>query len=497
MMAAAINWVLALLTGGLLVLLFPPFGDTMLAPFALVPLMVAAVREANWRMRFAFGYAAGFVYWFGLTNWIHATLAKYGGVGPVGAWALFALLCLAKAVQMGAFSALARPVMGGRFGIPALAALWVAIEWTQVHVGFEWLNLGNAGSAMSVLARLAPVTGVWGLSFAFALMSAVIAGIVLRRRLVSVWLLGFGLLGLLPGLPAPERGYRSVIAVQPNLDDDTVWSPELIRSVSGRLAELSLSPAFGRRADFIVWPEMPLTLRDGDPDFALLAAGVTTASGAALLTGGVSRGFNQLPYNSAILVGPDGRKISRYDKVNLVPFGEYVPGPFEFLVNKISNEAGDYRPGDRVVVSAMGGHRSGTFICYEAVYPDFVRRFALGGAEVLFNISNDSWAGSAAARHQHLEVARMRAAENRRWLVRVTNDGVTAAIDPAGRIAGVLPEAREAAARMRFSYRSELTFYTRFGDWFVGLCAVGALVSLAAQCEALLRRIGLIKPLRS
>ncbi len=473
-----LNWVLALLSGGLLVLLYPPYNLTLLAPFALVPLLLATVREPRWKLRLAMGYAAGFLYWFGLTNWIHSTLAKYGGVGPLGAWALFVLLCLAKAVQMGVFAALAGRVYAKPFGIPAVAALWVVIEWTQVWVGFEWLNLGNAGAEMSVLARVAPITGVWGMSFAFALMSGVITGLFLKRRLVSLWLLGFGLLALLPDLPEPTRGNKSAIVVQPNLQDDTIWSSELVANVSNHLAELSLSPVLGREDfDFIVWPEMPLTLRDVDPDVQALAARVTTASGAALLLGAVARSFDQLPYNSALLVGPDGKQISRYDKINLVPFGEYVPKPLDFLVNKISTEAGDFQAGTKVVVSASKGHRSGTFICYEAVYPDFVRKFVLGGAEVLFNLSNDSWAGSVSARHQHLQIARMRAAENGRWLVRVTNDGVTAAIDPAGRLVDALPEAHEAAARFRFQYRGDLTPYTRYGGWFVALCA---LVSVAA-----------------
>ena len=471
-LGAALNWVLALLSAGLLVALYPPYGFTFLAPVALVPLIVAAAREPVWKRRFALGYTAGFVYWFWLTNWVQATLAHYGGTGTAGAWALFVLLCLAKAVQAGLFAGFAGPCMAGTLGIPVVAALWVAIEWTQVHIGFEWLNLGNAGSDMSLLSRLAPVTGVWGMSFAFALMSAVIAGVLLRRRLVSVWLLGFGLLAVLPDLPEAERGSRAAVAVQPNLDDDIVWTPELATAVEARLSELSLSPVIGRDADFIVWPEMPAPFRYGEPEFMELVSRVARSSGASLLTGAVARSFNELPFNSALLVGSDGNVISRYDKINLVPFGEYVPPVFGLIVSKISTEAGDFRPGNRVVVPTARGRKSGAFICYETVYPDFVRQFALQGAEVLFNISNDSWSGRADARRQHLQIARMRAVENGRWLIRVTDNGVSAAIDPAGRITSALPELRQGAARFRFSYRSGLTFYTRFGDWFVAVCWV-------------------------
>ena len=155
-----------------------------------------------------------------------------------------------------------------------------------------------------------------------------------------------------------------------------------------------------------------------------------------------------------------------------MPFGEFVPWPFGVLTNKISTEAGDFAAGDSVVVSPVGDHKIGAFICYESVFPNFVRQFAAGGAEVLFNISNDGWFGKSAARAQHLEIVRMRAAENRRWILRSTNDGITATIDSAGRLRGALPNYIESASRTGYSYVKETTFYTRHGDWFAIVCAV-------------------------
>jgi apolipoprotein N-acyltransferase len=170
-----------------------------------------------------------------------------------------------------------------------------------------------------------------------------------------------------------------------------------------------------------------------------------------------------------------------------VPFGEFVPWPFGFA-KKISTEVGDFQPGEKVVVWPVGEHNIGTFICYESVFPSFVRQFAADGAELLINVSNDSWFDKSAARLQHLEIVRMRAAENRRWLLRSTNDGVTGTIDPAGRLLGTLPNYVEAASRTGYSYVKETTFYTRHGDWFPVLCTVlgagilaGALVKRRAQ----------------
>jgi apolipoprotein N-acyltransferase len=159
-----------------------------------------------------------------------------------------------------------------------------------------------------------------------------------------------------------------------------------------------------------------------------------------------------------------------------VPFGEFVPWPLGYLAHKISTEAGDFKPGTRVIVSQENGHRIGTFICYESVFPSFIRKFVLQGAEALFNLSNDSWFGNSAARHQHLEIVRMRAVENRRWILRATNDGITAAIDPAGRVTREATSFEAVSARVNFSYRTDTTFYTTSGDWFVALCAVIALI---------------------
>jgi len=210
---------------------------------------------------------------------------------------------------------------------------------------------------------------------------------------------------------------------------------------------------------------------DADIRLRGYVAGLAHASNAYLLLGVVSFTHQNAPLNSAIVIASDGTQVSRYSKVNLVPFGEFVPWPFGFI-KRITTEAGDFLPGSDVVVSPVGRHKIAAFICYESVFPNFVRRFAAGGAEVLFNISNDGYFGKSAARMQHLEIVRMRAAENRRWILRSTNDGITATIDPAGRLRGSLPGFVEAASRSGFTYINTRTFYTDHGDWFPILCGL-------------------------
>jgi len=204
---------------------------------------------------------------------------------------------------------------------------------------------------------------------------------------------------------------------------------------------------------------------------------------AAVLSGIVAHAADGSPLNSALMMSPNGAVVSRYDKVNLVPFGEFVPWPFGLVTRKVSTEAGDFAAGNKVVVTSVDSHRTGTFICYESVFPSYIRRFAADGAEALFNISNDSWFGKSQARYQHLQIVRMRAAENSRWILRATDNGITAAIDPAGRVVRTAEEYAELSARFSFRYRRNLTFYTRFGDWFVLLCA---LIAAAAIMSAVL-----------
>jgi apolipoprotein N-acyltransferase len=489
-----LNLILALSSAGLLVLVFPPFGFVWLAPIALAPLLVACAREDRWKWRFALGYIAGVVYWFGICHWIQWTLAHHGGMGGALAWVLFAMFCLAKALQTGLFALGAGAVIRKWYAAPAIAAMWTALEWSHRFTGFEWLNLGNAASDMALLPlRLAPVTGVWGISFLLALTGAVIACAVVAMTMntgqrPAVWLFAVPGLLLFPNLPAPQHGTAIAAVVQPNIDDESVWTDELLASTERQMRLFSLTAA-GRNgaAAVIVWPEVPAPFYETDRPFIDLVSSIAKEAHASVLTGVVARTASGEPLNSALLVDENGSRVSRYDKVNLVPFGEFVPWPFGLVTQKVSTEAGDFAAGSRVVVSSVGAHKIGTFICYESVFPNYIRQFTAAGAQVLVNISNDSWFGKTAARYQHLLLVRMRAAENDRWIVRSTNDGISGVIDPAGRVGRTLTEYQEMAARVEFNYIGDETFYTRHGDWFVLLCwlvSIGAVASAALPHRA-------------
>jgi len=483
-----LNLLLAIFSAALLVLCFPRFNLVWLAPVALTPLLVALARERRpWR-RFALGWITGVVYWCGVCYWVEIVLAVHGDMGKPLALAMFVLFCVAKALHMGVFALLAGILMRRWWAVPAVAAWWVTVEATHGSLGFAWLALGNAGVDMGLPMRLAPYAGVYGLSFVFVTMSVALALAILRRpRRQLAWLAPLALLPLMPAMPPPIPGHDAALLVQSDISETQDWTPEILVQTVRDQAALTLRGALqpGRQLpSIIVWPEVPAPYYyEQDAGFRNYINNLARMTQAYILLGTVAHTPHGAPLNSAQLVSPTGSPLTRYDKVNLVPFGEFVPWPFNYVAGKVSSEVGDFAAGRQVVVSQVGKHQIGAFICYESVFPGFVRKFVAGGAEVLFNLSNDGWFGQSAARLQHLNIVRMRAAENRRWILRSTNDGITAVIDPAGRIRGNLPPNTRATEYAGFNYISAETFYTRFGGWFTLLCAV--LATLGAVASAL------------
>lgn len=484
MTRSAVNFALALLSAMLLVLLypnliFPSSGIAWLAPVALVPLLVALSREPRPLWRFLLGEFAGVVYWFFICYWIQFVLEVHGGMGHWGSWGTFWLFCVLKAIHLGVFSLLAAVLIPTPYAIPAIAALWTGLERTHGTFGFAWLTLGNAAIEMPLPLRIAPWIGVYGISFLFAMMSAVITLIILRRgRKHLYWLLLVPALLLLPELPAAGKANQTALVVQPNIPAEQEWTYASFGAERNHLIMESLEASLTGSEQLIIWPESPGPFYFyRDPTFHREAMQLAQQEHAYFLFGTVAETPENAPLNSAVLLNPSGDVVDRYDKINLVPFGEFVPKVFWF-VNRITQEAGDFEPGNRIVDFPMGSKKLGVFICYESVFPDEVRQFVKGGANLLVNISNDGYFGHSSAREQHLEIARMRAVENNRWLIRSTNDGITAVIDPTGHIDEQLPPYQELAEHMHFAFRSGATLYTNFGDWFAWGCLAAAIFAL-------------------
>jgi apolipoprotein N-acyltransferase len=233
--------------------------------------------------------------------------------------------------------------------------------------------------------------------------------------------------------------------------------------------------------DLIVWPEAPAPFFESDPRFQQSMAAIARGEQAPLVVNGIGSEYaaaegGWLDYVSAMVFNANGAEVGRYDKMHLVPFGEYVPfARLFFFAHKLTGKVSAFTPGSQRRVFDLDGHRYGVFICYEAVFAVEVRQFAKLGAEVLVNVSDDGWYGDTSAPWQHFNMARMRAIENRRWILRDTNTGVTAAIDPYGRVRQSIPRHQVDALPAQFGFRDDVTFYTAHGDVFAWACVILAI----------------------
>jgi len=247
------------------------------------------------------------------------------------------------------------------------------------------------------------------------------------------------------------------------------------------------------QTDLLVWPEAPSGFFTSDANFVNQMHRLADSSHALLIIGSLGIDANPTPnsdrpyleYDSATFFRPwpvvpsthDGGLVhsydARYDKIHLVPFGEYIPFKnLFFFARKLTAGVGDMDRGTRRLVYKYEGHTYAAFVCYESIFGDEVRRFVKNGAEVLVNISDDGWYGDTGAAWQHLNMVRMRAIENHRWILRSTNTGVTAAIDPAGRVTVSAPRHIRTSLHAVFGYESDTTFYTAHGDLFAYACAL-------------------------
>lgn len=494
-------------SGVLLALAFPNFNLSLLAWVALVPLIVASLDggliEAALR-----GLLFGAAFFLFSTPWIYTVMHQYGPMPSYEAGGVMALMILAASPYFVAFTLLMAWVARRGKGLAVLAApfLWVALELARARmpdIAFPWNLTGYAASGNLALVQLSSVTGIYGLSLIVAAYNAILVWLIgcamgwLRRPRGSVLshLPGGALAALTVAVVAVAlMGPRFVPAaqasqvahlVQPDLPQSMEYPANWGAIHAGDMAELDrLSIAAGQKDHgVVVWPEVPAPFSLTDPEFARRAQAIARDSGSDFLLGVIGWGPGEkgrlAPYNSAVMLDPAGRVRFQYDKIHLVPFSEYVPWrDFFSFAKDLTGLAGDFRSGTRYAVGELPGGRFSTFICYEAVFPQEERQFVLDGAGVLINLSNDGWFGRSAAPAQHLQMARVRAVEERRWLLRDTNNGYTASIDPYGRIVARMGVDVRGELDAPYAFRSDKTIYAEWGDWLPELCAAIGLVLL-------------------
>jgi apolipoprotein N-acyltransferase len=513
-------WILVALSAILQILIFPLPNLYVLSWFALAPLIVALLharpagelevagslrlRPASLGQGFILGYVCGIVWYAGTCYWIFDTMRLFGGLNaPMAALVLF-LFCCYLGLYHGLFGLLLSLLARGRDYRRALVTapfLWVAVELARTRItAFPWNLLGIAQVDNASLSRIASWTGVYGISFEIALVNVALAaaflvpkekrGAMLAAALAAAAVLQAGRL-----MEAPTaNGDRAALLVQENVPVAANWTPAYFQQTINELKLLSISDSsqaspngVSGKIDLVVWPESPAPFFTGDARFRSEISDVARHTNAWMVAGaigttGSAAALNAALYNSAALISPSGEWTARYDKVHLVPFGEYLPFPTLFsFAGGLTKEVGEFTHGASRTPLDAGGEKLGVFICYESIFPDEVRQFADQGAQVLVNISNDGWYGDSGAYAQHLNQTRMRSIENNRWILSATDTGVTASIDPWGRVVERVPRKERTALVAPYATTSVTTFYTRHGDWFAYVCAIISLAALVAR----------------
>jgi apolipoprotein N-acyltransferase len=427
------------------------------------------------------------------------------------AFALFALLLLAAYLALFPACWAVGVACARRAGSGAAvwlgAALWVALELLRGHAfsGFPWALAGYSQAPLLPLIQVAEWAGVYGVSFLIILVNLGVAEVVHAARAGSAWRRPVLHLALLAALVAAAAGAGEarrrgiaqrmreqrplqVALVQGNIPQDVKWSPEFV--VGSLQKHLALTAdASESDPDLILWPEASVTFYFQEEEaLDALVFQTADAAGAPIFFGASAReaaGDGARFYNSAFLVLPGGRVGGRYDKIHLVPFGEYVPFRrwLPFLPRVATGIAGgDFTPGRSAEILALDGQAFGALICYEAIFPALSRALVRRGAGFLVNITNDAWFGRSGAPGQHLQMAIFRAVENRIGLGRAANTGYSALIQPTGEVTvrtGLFTTVQRVGP---LSPRVAETFYTQRGDVFAWGCAgLGVLAFLAGR----------------
>lgn len=491
---------LSLLSGILLILSFPNFDLEFLAWFALVPLLYAMEGKGPSRS-FKLGCLTGIVSFLGILYWIVVAVHTYGNIPIIPSVLILMLLVAYLSLFIGAFTFFARLIQMC-LGVQTFLFtpfLWVALEYLRslLLTGFPWANLGYSQYLNLPFIQMADVTGAYGLSFVILFANATLFWILrqwpkrvlpLKEVIVAVILVvGFLIYGYIKmGIVDRQMNQNPPLKiglVQGDIDQSIKWDEafqletlNIYEKLSFRLAE--------DKPDLIIWPETatPFFFQDAK-EYQPLVLDIPKKTNAFLLFGSPSYKIEKKRvnhYNSAYLVSPSGEMVGKYDKIHLVPFGEYVPmQDLLFFIGSLGEGIGDFKSGKEIYNFSLPQGKFGVLICFEIIFPDLCRKFVKKGANFLVTITNDAWFGKTSAPYQHFSLAVFRAVENRVFVARAANTGITGIIDPKGKILkeGGIFERGTMNGTIRLS--NQKTFYTLHGDVFAWACSAFSILLLA------------------
>ena len=471
----------AMVSGALLVLIQPPVSLFPLAFIALVPL-ICTVDKDNFRLSFLRGFAAGVVAWLGTIYWVVVAMNQYGGINIPLSILILVLFVAYLSIYTGIFT-LSCAFLEKKASVPAYLAaapVWVILEYARgaIMTGFPWSYIGHSQFGFLHLIQVVSVTGTFFISFLIVAVNGIVCSAWARRRIPVIYTAVIAVLvasSLAYGfvrLQHRDPGKFEAAIVQGNISQDIKWDDSFKMMTVNKYYRLSFGLA--QNADIIVWPETAIPFLLGREPAAykhVQAVPVMLKSRLLYGTVGILRTGNLL--NSVHYIGPDGNTAAIYNKVHLVPFGEYTPivSYLPFLA-KLTAIGADFKPGEghKPIETDVG--KVGILICFEGIFPYITNETVRQGAEVLVNVTNDAWYNRTSAPYQHFAFYIFRAIETDRYVLRAANTGISGIIDPRGRIEGKTPIFSEEVFRGWYALKNTQTFYVRHGDYFVLLCLV-------------------------
>lgn len=497
------NAVLASLSSGLLILAFPPFELWLAAWFALIPLLWAIEREASIQRSFVLGWIFGNVFFFGTCWWLTFAPINYASFPALLAYFLLFCVTSTAAIFAGIFAAITAFLLK-RFGSIAFLAvpfIWVFTEFSRYWLtGNNWNSVGYSQAFDKHLLTFVHYGGVLLVGFVCASLSAVLVFALAWSRKSTRSLFGGFIplilwIAMIYSVGFVESGIRrlhkgdlatTLVALQPNVPMSglTLEKWRELRRRHIQLAESALTKLSEQRAlndDLpvtVIFPESPMNFMYGEDretqEFINEFARKYNVS--VLFNSAEPNHADGKYFNSAVMVGPDGKKTAQYDKIYLLPFGEAVPFPFDFIVPAF---VGSFSYGSEYDLLPLGDAKAGVMICFESHFGQLSREYVRNGADVIIEMTNDGYLGPTPVLRQHLANAVFRAVETNRPLLRVTNVGITAYINERGEVLDAA-ESYVEDTRVWSVAKSDgsQTFYVRYGDWFAWLCSFLTLGSL-------------------
>ncbi len=489
---------LSLLSGILLALSFPNFDLEFLAWFAFVPLFYSIERKGPFHA-FILGFLTGFASFLGILYWIIVAVHTYGNIPLIPSALILLLLVGYLSLFIGAFTFLYRFIQI-RLGLQTILLaplLWASLEYLRSFflTGFPWASLGYSQYVNLPFIQMADITGVYGLSFVILLVNASLYIVLLQwskrtfpLREVAITillLLGFLIYGYLRMGAVDRQTIQNpplkIGLVQGNIDQSIKWDESFQKETMKIYERLSLKVA-DKKPDLIIWPETatPFFFQEAK-EFQPIVLDIPKKTDAFLLFGTPSYKIERGKvnhYNSALMVSPTGELKGKYDKIHLVPYGEYVPLGEYLSLGSLGEGIGNFKSGKETFNFTLPQGKFGVLICFEIIFPDLCRKFVRQGANFLVTITNDAWFGRTSAPHQHLTMATFRAIENRVFIARSANTGISAFIDPVGRIMKQGDIFTEEAMNGTITLSKEKTFYTLYGDVFAWICSAFSIALL-------------------